>query len=380
MIGSDDDEVQAEAVVSAEGMDEGNAEDAIGEEGEVPRVLRDPGMPSLAARRLHNINHLPFRSWCDHCVRGRGRDRQHRKLCGAYNGDAAEIPRVVMDYGFITATVGDDNGKEGIKCLVLKETMAGSLWAYAVKHKGVVAEPWVTRQIMHDLDTVGISNERFVAKSDQEASISAIVAELARLRKDKGTSIEESQVGDSNSNARAEVAVQEFKGMFRTLRSALDGNIGSPVAINHAIIPWLVRHAAATVTRYQVRADGRTAFQRIKGYKGIMPVCEFAEMVHFRQQKANKLPGYEDRWQDGLWLGYDLRSGENIVGTSTGVYRTGATRRKSEDHRWSRTMMDSLVGDPEIPVPGKDAGRPRHLPLQLMVRARQECRNKCTLM
>ena len=107
-----------------------------------------------------------------------------------------------------------------------------------------------------------------------------------------------------------------------------------------------------------MRSDGKTAFQRIKGYKGIMPVCEFAEVVHFRQQKANELPGYEDRWQDGIWLGYDLRSGENLIGTPRGVFRTGAARRKPEDQRWSREMIDAIVGDPEVPVPGADPGRP----------------------
>ena len=357
----DGDDVQdGDSAVAVAGGIEGR--EGVSDEGETPRMLRDPGMPTANERKLHRINHIPFRSWCDDCVRGRGRDRQHRGLCADFNAAQARVPRVVMDYGYLTANnedvTEDKGGKDSVTCLVMKETMGGSLWAYAVRHKGALEEPWLAKQIMFDLDTVGLANERFVAKSDQEASIAALVAELARLRAHKGTSIEESHVGDSNSNARAEVAVQEFKGMARTVRSATERAIGAPIPITHAIVPWIVKFAAANVTRYQVRADGKTALQRIKGYRGVMPVCEFAEVVHFRQQKANKLPGYEDRWQDGIWLGYDLRSGENIVGTPRGVFRSGAVRRKPEDARWSKQMIDGIVGDPEVPVPGENPGRP----------------------
>ena len=36
-------------------------------------VRRGPCVPSQEAIDRHNINHLPFRSWCSCCVRGRGK-------------------------------------------------------------------------------------------------------------------------------------------------------------------------------------------------------------------------------------------------------------------------------------------------------------------
>ena len=96
----------------------------------------------------------------------------------------------------------------------------------------------------------------------------------------------------------------------------------------------------------------------MKGYKAIMPVCEFGELIHFRPHDALKQGGYNDRWEDGVWLGFDARSGENVVGTSKGVYRTGAMRRKPPDSQWSKEMLDCIVGTPETPVPGGADGRP----------------------
>ena len=49
--------------------------EAGGEERKVVKVL-DPRQPSEEERRTHNLTHLPYRSWCEHCVKGRGRDHK----------------------------------------------------------------------------------------------------------------------------------------------------------------------------------------------------------------------------------------------------------------------------------------------------------------
>ena len=78
-----------------------------------------------------------------------------------------------------------------------------------------------------------------------------------------------------------------------------------------------------------------------------MPIGEFGECVNFTQPKATELGKYEDRWQDGTYLGFDMRSGEYIVGTDEGVFRSGAVRRRPIDERWSRDMIEKIKGDPE---------------------------------
>ena len=88
----------------ANGPDEmAEEEDKPAEEGVVPRVTPSPGMPSARDRALHRITHIPYRSWCDDCVRGRGRDRHH-KLCGAW--ERSTVSKVHMDYCFLTESTG----------------------------------------------------------------------------------------------------------------------------------------------------------------------------------------------------------------------------------------------------------------------------------
>ncbi len=44
------------------------------------RIPRDPGLPTDYEIAEHNVSHVDYKSWCKHCVRGRGREILHRRL------------------------------------------------------------------------------------------------------------------------------------------------------------------------------------------------------------------------------------------------------------------------------------------------------------
>ena len=92
---------------SSDSNEEGAAEEED-EEGECPKVLRDPGLPSKKEREKHKATHLPFRAWCAHCVRRGGRDVQSP----AVKGEMAhsDVPRVHLDYCFFTEDSKDAKG------------------------------------------------------------------------------------------------------------------------------------------------------------------------------------------------------------------------------------------------------------------------------
>ena len=47
------------------------------------RKLHDPQLPSEKEVQEHYLSgHMPYRSWCHHCVRGRGREMDHLKRKG----------------------------------------------------------------------------------------------------------------------------------------------------------------------------------------------------------------------------------------------------------------------------------------------------------
>ena len=132
--------------------------------GEKPKVLRDPGLPSKRQREEHDATHIPYRSWCSHCVRGSGRDAQSRQIKGEIN--QTDVPRLHLDYCFFTEDSKLEDSRTSLTALVMKESECKSVWAYPVMHKGAANEPWVVKQILHDIDTIVLSDERIIMKND----------------------------------------------------------------------------------------------------------------------------------------------------------------------------------------------------------------------
>ena len=63
----------------------------------VPRKVAEPRMPQFEIEE-HNITHLPYRSWCVHCVRVRGEQAGHLQQ---EERPENAIPEVPMDYCFM---------------------------------------------------------------------------------------------------------------------------------------------------------------------------------------------------------------------------------------------------------------------------------------
>ena len=191
-----------------------------------PVVARDPGMPSQEERETHNIPHLPFRPWCEFCVRGRGRDRCHRRLEGACGQG-----KMSVDYGFPTQRSGEE--QEGADAddadvdvgdrakarpvLVMKEYLKESVRAYLVGRKGATTDDWVPLQINEDLTTVGVNGDHLITKSDQENAVGDVLTKVAQHRAGRSTARENSVLGDSDNNGRVE------KGRTRSNGTGTDG-------------------------------------------------------------------------------------------------------------------------------------------------------------
>ena len=70
------------------------------EEGRV-RAVRDPGLPTPEERARHELLHVPFRPWCEHCVKGKAADDPHPQRAPSESGGDDGVPKVSIDYGFI---------------------------------------------------------------------------------------------------------------------------------------------------------------------------------------------------------------------------------------------------------------------------------------
>ena len=59
--------------------------------------------------------------------------------------------------------------------------------------------------------------------------------------------------------------------------------------MDHPVVCYIVEYAAVVLlNRFEVGADGKTSYERIKGRRCIEPIAEFGELVFFRPAKTKK--------------------------------------------------------------------------------------------
>ena len=80
------------------------------EEHQKARAMASPDLPSRCEVEDHNLTHISFRSWCNHCLRGRGRSSAHKR---GHNegggGDNRAVTTYSIDYMYLT---GEGKGDE----------------------------------------------------------------------------------------------------------------------------------------------------------------------------------------------------------------------------------------------------------------------------
>ena len=76
--------------------------------------MNDPKMPSKKTQAEHDKTHLPFASWCRHCVRGKGQEMSHQKQ------KPKDKDMTMKEFHFDWAFPGDEEGKERLNVLVGK--------------------------------------------------------------------------------------------------------------------------------------------------------------------------------------------------------------------------------------------------------------------
>ena len=318
------------------------------EEAETQKAVRAPAKPTQKEVEEHELTHCPYRAWCDACVKGQAKDDGHPTVKSDYADST--VTRVIMDYCFfqedVTAKITEHEGtttaRTSMTVMVVLETLCHSIWAYAVEAKGA-GEAWISDQAIEDMETIGISGERIIMKADQEKSITDVQKSIARARAGHGTAIEQSRVGDSNSNGKIERCIQDFKGLVRTMRASLEEKVGEKIHLTNPIVPWMVRHAAHVITRCRVRENGRTSYQLMKGRRSNAKLVPFAEAVLFKIPKtASRIGSFEDRWEAGIWVGFVMRSGEHLVATRKGVFKVSTVIRRPPDKRWSAKMIGEI--------------------------------------
>ena len=211
------------------------------------KVGVDPAQPSAADVAEHRVTHMPYRSWCPHCVAGRGLGEQR----GRHAGRKHDIPRVGVDYWFITSG-GDLKRRKEIeeeyprdidggakleadrvelkimKCLAVRCHESKAVFSHAIPVKGRDEDNFVANLIKTDVEFMG--HVKLILGSDTEPALLALgQAALLVIRCDvqnggpqvEGISFEHSAEHDSQSNGGTECGIRAVRGMFRAAKLCL---------------------------------------------------------------------------------------------------------------------------------------------------------------
>ena len=193
--------VEAEVDSDGDSIVEDEHQEDVPQEAAPPKVASRPYTPTKAEVEAHEVTHLPYRSWCAHCVAGKGVSSPHRH--------DAECERIGITVSIDYCFMGDEEVEGTPPTLVMWDDGHRAMWVLPVDRKGPVE--YVVAWIIRKLDEAGYSGVPLTLKSDQEPMIKDLKTSVA-LRRQGATSPIESPVRESQSNGTIERAIRSWHG------------------------------------------------------------------------------------------------------------------------------------------------------------------------
>ena len=214
----------------------------------IPVKVANPKLPSAEEVAEHELTHLPYRSWCSHCVKGKTLD--HRR-----SDRKRVLPEVHLDYCFMGA--GRDENTKVI--IVAKHWDSKSVLASVVPEKGASNDS-AARRICAFLRELSLEHTDLVLRGDQKPAIVDLLNEVSRKRAPAKSFLEQSPVGESQSNGMIERECLTVEGQISVLKDAFfETRIRNKITADHPVLSWLVEFAAVLVNKYEVGHDGKTS-------------------------------------------------------------------------------------------------------------------------
>ena len=138
------------------------------------KVMRkhDPRQPSQQEKEEHEMTHLPFRSWCRHCIMGRGREND----CHKSMKEEGQVLEVHSCYMFM----GDEKEGKTLAFLVARERETRAVLSTVVPRK--TTGEWICRRLMAWLREIGLEFVDIIVKSDNEQALTSLIASWSTMR------------------------------------------------------------------------------------------------------------------------------------------------------------------------------------------------------
>ena len=115
--------------------------------------------------------------------------------------------------------------------------------------------------------------------------------------------LEESPVGEHQSNGEIENAINRIRGQLRVAKDALESRCKCKIERGNPILPWLISHTVANVNRFQIGTDGKTAHERLRGRKFRRDIAECGEKVLYLKADSVGKDKFSSIWETGFFNG-----------------------------------------------------------------------------
>ena len=335
------------------------------------KPMASPPEMTPAQWTKHSLTHLPYHPGCSICRACKLPNTAHLKS----HEDDRTIPLLVGDYAFCR----DSKDESLATILVLRLFPYKLTFAFVVAAKG--PDLLVVSRLAKLITDCGLVH--FAYRSDREPAIVAMIQDACAMAGRKGVHVksddeaeaqlesgdmqageikedeyprsvaqsnvavpEHSHPGESQSNGRAERAVQDLVNHVRVLKLALEANIKARLPSEHPIMAWLVEHAAYLLNRCVLGTDGRTAWGRLHGKEATERICQFGEKVLWYVPKKQRMK-LDVRWRHGIFLGRSMNSDQNYIGLIDGsVTCARAMVRLVHKKRWDTDHVGNISALP----------------------------------
>ena len=118
------------------------------EEAEEAKTVKIERGPSREERMAHEVTHLPYRSWCEACVKGRGVERAHARTGAEERG---VHPEICVDFCFLN----DQPGEESLPVLVVRERWTGMTFSHPL-HDRQMSNEYMAQLMLDDIEMMGL--------------------------------------------------------------------------------------------------------------------------------------------------------------------------------------------------------------------------------
>ena len=299
---------------------------------------------SAKEREEHERTHLPYRSWCDICVKARGRRLAHRS--NSQRGDKGiGVPHISINNFYLNDQLEGTN-----PLLIVMEECTGEKCVRQVERTGVgddVAMDWlkdISEELISWWHQRG-SESRLVFNTDGEFALTSLRDAVGRFHGGVITP-ELSARGESQPNGSAERPVQVVAEFGRVLKQPIESKTGAKLPPSDNITPWMVRWAAIHCSKYMVGSDGLIPHERRRGKR-----CR--ERVLYKRIREGKqwIDKFESEDDEGAWLGHSRSSNEVLTGTRDRVVRAQSFRRRDHGARCNIDLIKGMRGTPNQPDP-----------------------------